>query len=246
MNSCPLLKQFYPRWKTQKSSRDYMRSWIKRVEIDDASDLSIALSIVRYAWAGWDWTGQQDACFKHVDSPVNNLQDHDAYVSSNGCSPTWSCGPMSCTIIGALALQVDARQVATSHLTTGAVDNALEIYSRDLEKWVLIIPHLDLYFVSPAAVPLSLLEWAQYDRIGIRPAPIGKAKPRCIPDAFDCWHGMSRTPRVMRGCGPYSGLSPIPKEAWQMMPVLPMPPGEKPVNTLEYGTFDPDSITNPP
>jgi len=156
-------------------------------------------------------------------------------------------------MIGLLAAQgIMARQVASSHLVTGGVDNVLEFWSRELKRWVLFIPHLNLSFAHESGTPLSLLDWCRYDRIGARPTPVSATggKPRCVPDAFDCWFGMSRTPRVMRGNFPYAGgetdTTPIPPAAWESLPVLPFPPGVTTERTAVFGTFDPASVTNPP
>lgn len=243
--------QFWEDWAKQPNSRDYLRKWFGRVTLDTATDLSMACSLGTYLYDTMDWTGDQDPCFLHVDSPVNNLQDHDAFMKANGFSPAWSCGPLSCTMTGLLALHIKARQVKTSD-AAGRVDNALEFWASELEKWVLYIPHLGGYFFDHGQ-PLSLLEWANFDRIGVRPHFIGPGKPRCVPDAIMCWAGMSRDPRVMCGNGPYAGITgpngtdPIPPEAWMFMPVLPMPPGHHPdEHCLEYGTFDAALISSAP
>lgn len=196
-----------------------------------------------------DWTGQQDECFKNVDSPVNLLQDHDKYVVEHGHSPTWSCGPLSATYIGLLAFyNIPARQVATSHRINHGVDNVAEFWCGSLMKWILVVPHLNSSF-SYESQPLSLLEWAKLDRQNIRTKPYdvsGGCKPRCIPDTLDQWFGMSETPRVMCGNYPYSGGDPIPSRAWLFMPVLPVPPEMKIHNTYTYGTFSEESFINPP
>lgn len=245
----PLLKSYWSDWTRQRSSLSYLDDWLKRVPFPmAATDLEREAAIRGYLWRTFDWTGDQDPCFKHVDSPVNNLQDQDDFIATTGVIPTWSCGPMSCTMIGLLAAKgIYARQVATSHLITGAVDNALEFWSTSLKKWILVIPHLNLHFTH-LDVPLSLLEWARFDRRCLS-TTLGRSsdgKPRCIPDTFGCWTGMSRTPRVMRGNWPYAGGDPIPPEAWESMPVLPLPPGLILPRTATFGTFAEESVTNPP
>jgi hypothetical protein len=253
----PVLKSYWTDWTRQRSSLSYLDEWLKRVPFPlAATDLEREAAIRDYLWRTFAWTGQQHPCFRNVDSPVNNLQDQDEFIDKTNINPSWSCGPMSCTMIGLLAARgIMARQVATSHLVTGAVDSAYEFWSPSLGKWVLGIAHLNLIFEDPEAangIPLSLLEWSELDRRCIFATPISPTGgvPRCVPDAFDCWTGMSRTPRVMRGNFPYAGgetaTTPIKPEMWESMPVLPLPPGITLPRTATFGAFAMESVTNPP
>lgn len=256
MTDLPMPHFFWRTWREQPSSLNYLAKRSQALKIPAGSgEVMIEQIVRRHVYYDYDWTGQNEDCFKNPDSPVNIIQDRDKFVAKYGRNPTISCGSSSIAYIGWLAyFGILAREVNTSHRVTGATDVAAEWWCGSLMRWILTVPHYNAHF-SVGGDPLSALEFATLDRKGVQVPMVaidGEAKPRVMPDTIPGWRGMSKDMRVMCGNGPYAGMTgpdgntPIPDEAWTMLPVLPLEPGTQLPHTLQYGTFDPDAITNPP
>jgi hypothetical protein len=245
------LQSFWAFWERQPKNKQFLVSWVRQY-----SEGTDEPTIRKLLFGLLNWTGNQDPeITPYVDSPVDLLRGIDRLRDkNNGRGPEISCGPFAAIYVGLLAaFGIPARRVWSSRISDGFQDNVAEFWSASLKQWVLVVPQLCLHFEHPQTNrPLSLREWATYDRMGThaKPVPVaGDGKPRFCDLTMDHWRGMSGNPCVMRGNWPYGGTETRPAGCWQYLQVWP-----RVGNAIEsggqdiarFGSYDERSVTGEP